>query len=334
MLLQISQKNKDFEKALEYSLLINAYSDSIAATNNADVIKSIETKHEYAAQKQILELSEAQNTQLQRQKKLYLVLIVLASLLLVIGIAFLLILIRNQRIQKKLVSKLNFANKSKSKLLSLTGHDLRNSIGTLKGFTDLLSAQEIPEDVVKNMMPQFVSAVDSSYDLLDNLVTWGRQNQEGLKPNIQLLNSNTLIEQTTKHVQQLARLKKITISSNNAAIEFKGDNNMILTVIRNLLSNAIKFSEPGTEVTITTRKKANSIEFLVKDKGVGLSEEDIKKLLNPDIDFTSKGTLRESGSGLGINLCLAFIKEQGGNLAIESKVNEGSTFIFSMPLKH
>lgn len=331
MLMQISKEKNQFEKALNYSLLINAYADSISAKNNANLVQNMEAKHKYAQQKQLLELSEAKNKLLQGQKKLYSILVILSILLILIGSAFILILFRDQRINKRLLRELNFANKSKSKLLSLTGHDLRNSIGTLKGFTDLLSSNEISETDVQKLMPEFVAAVDSSYDLLDNLVTWGRHNQEGLKPNFQNLNSNALIEQTIKHVQQLARLKNISITTNNAGIEFKGDSNMISTVIRNLVSNAIKFSKPGTEVAILAVRRDKYIDFLIQDEGVGLSQENIQKLLNPEIEFTSKGTLNESGSGLGINLCQSFIHLHGGNLSIESEENNGSTFKFCIP---
>ncbi len=333
MLMDISRVNNDFEKALDYSLLINSYSDSISAKNNTNLIQNLETKHKYTEQKRLLELSEAKNEFLLRQKKLYSILSVLAILTFSIGIAFIIILLRNRNTTKKLLRKLNFANDSKSKLLSLTGHDLRNSIGTLKGFTDLLAANDISEDEVQQLMPKFVSTVDSSYDLLDNLVTWGKQSQEGLKPNVELLHSNQLIDETIKHVQQSARIKNIAIKNNNQPFEFNGDRNMILTVIRNLVSNAIKFSQPNTTITILTNKNNSGVEFSIKDEGIGLSHENIEKILNPNIDFNSKGTFQESGSGLGLNLCQSFIKGHGGSLSVESELQKGSTFKFNIPEK-
>ena len=109
------------------------------------------------------------------------------------------------------------------------------------------------------------------------------------------------------------------------------DVDMIKTVMRNLLSNAIKFSKRGGTIQIFTDTTDDFINVHVKDHGVGISEENKEKLFKLDNSFTTFGTSNEEGSGLGLILVNDFIVKNGGKLWFESKENEGTDFIFSLP---
>ncbi|MDD2564982.1 MAG: ATP-binding protein, partial [Salinivirgaceae bacterium] len=106
---------------------------------------------------------------------------------------------------------------------------------------------------------------------------------------------------------------------------------MLKTVIRNLVSNALKFSYNGGIVTVDTQTKENEIVVSVKDTGKGMTNEEIDKLMNQNVHFTTYGTNNEKGSGLGLMLCKDFIKLHNGELRVESEPDKGSTFSFTLP---
>ncbi|MCD7795586.1 MAG: ATP-binding protein, partial [Alistipes sp.] len=104
----------------------------------------------------------------------------------------------------------------------------------------------------------------------------------------------------------------------------------VKTIMRNLMSNAIKYSNEGGRIVISVRETPTHALISVRDFGTGIKEEDIPKLLNPEIHYTTYGTKNEEGSGLGLQLVQDLTRRNGGELTIESAEGEGSTFTFSI----
>jgi signal transduction histidine kinase len=107
---------------------------------------------------------------------------------------------------------------------------------------------------------------------------------------------------------------------------------MISTVLRNLLNNAVKFTRRGGDVLVNTKIENEDVVISVKDTGIGISEETIKKLFRIDSKNSMPGTENEQGTGLGLKLCKEFVEKLGGKIWVESVENEGSEFNFSIPL--
>ena len=107
------------------------------------------------------------------------------------------------------------------------------------------------------------------------------------------------------------------------------DRETMRVVLRNLLSNAIKFSHQGStiEVGIVTNG------FFVRDHGIGMSAEHVKKLLAPSSNrvLSAMGTSGENGTGIGLPLCLELVKMNNGHLTMESAINEGTTVTITLP---
>jgi len=107
---------------------------------------------------------------------------------------------------------------------------------------------------------------------------------------------------------------------------------MIDTVLRNLISNSIKFTKPGGHIILSAVQVGNMVEISVEDNGIGISEENQKKIFRIDVQYHREGTANEKGTGLGLILCKEFVEKNNGTIRIESKENEGSKFIFTIPL--
>ncbi|MBA7549545.1 Sensor protein EvgS [subsurface metagenome] len=109
---------------------------------------------------------------------------------------------------------------------------------------------------------------------------------------------------------------------------------MINLVIRNLLSNAVKFTnEEGTITIRCYEKNKNEIAVSITDTGIGVSKENIKKLFRIDEYFSTSGTAGESGTGLGLIICKEFVEKNKGSISIESELEIGTTFTFTLPRK-
>ena len=237
---------------------------------------------------------------------------------------------------------LQASNVTKDRFLSIIAHDLRNPIGAVKNALDFL--RDHPEMLSDSDTPDFIVELaetsKTAYDLLENLLTWSRSQRGIIQFNPEENDLYYLIKEVIPLVQINADNKKIAITSNveeNTLIE--ADYNMVATIIRNLVTNAIKFTKESGEVKInaypdevTKDKKDKYLVISIEDNGVGISQENIGKLFKIDQNYTSEGTNREKGSGLGLILCTEFVDKHSGKIWVESQLNVGSKFKFTVPL--
>jgi signal transduction histidine kinase len=108
---------------------------------------------------------------------------------------------------------------------------------------------------------------------------------------------------------------------------------MINSVIRNLVSNAVKFTETGGSVSITSNLNDNSgIEISVADTGIGMSEDQIKRLFTIGEKTGSIGTAGELSTGLGLLLCKEFVEKHNGKILVKSEIGKGSIFTVTLPI--
>jgi len=239
--------------------------------------------------------------------------------------------------EKYFNQKLRDANLTKDKFFSIIAHDLRSPFTSILGFSRLLNEEydDFSDEERKMMIRQILSSTESTFQLLDNLLTWARSQLGRTVFNPEPFDIEALIVETLNQSVPQAKIKSITLK---ALVADKprvfGDVNMIRTVLRNLISNAIKFSYEGSSVIVETTRQKDHIVICVSDSGTGIEPKTLKALFSLDEKVTStKGTANEKGTGLGLILCKEFIEKNGGTITAESKVGEGSKFCFSIPVK-
>ena len=115
--------------------------------------------------------------------------------------------------------------------------------------------------------------------------------------------------------------------------EIQGDERKIRQVVLNLLSNAIKFTPEGGRIEVAAVPKDGLVEVSVSDTGVGIAAEDQEKVFE---EFSQVGTANKKaeGTGLGLTLCRKFVELHGGKISVKSQLGVGSTFTFTIPVRH
>jgi signal transduction histidine kinase len=107
---------------------------------------------------------------------------------------------------------------------------------------------------------------------------------------------------------------------------------MTEAVLRNLISNAIKFTHQGGKIEISSEVKDEMVIVQVKDSGVGIDQSKIPDLFRVDVSVSTKGTAKETGTGLGLVICKELVEKQFGSIWVESKKDKGSSFYLSVPI--
>ena len=236
--------------------------------------------------------------------------------------------------RKKTEKKLQDLNSSKDKLFSIIAHDLKNPFFGMIGLSEILREdfKEIDDSEKMRLINDLNDLSLNTFKMLENLLDWSRQQTGRLvfaPLNFSLIE---LVNRNLQMAQQQAAIKNINIKSNMPeSMDVFADSNMIDTVVRNLISNAIKFTESGGQIEVAVFERNGNAFFSVKDNGVGMDEEKLKKLFLLNSDTKSNGTAGEHGTGLGLLLCKEFIEKNGGIITVESEPGKGSTFTSSIP---
>jgi len=226
-------------------------------------------------------------------------------------------------------------NATKDKLFSIIAHDLRNPFNQLLGFSELLLSNHCryePERREK-FITQIYQASKQGYNLLENLLEWSRSQTGNISFRPQLFDIKIVVYEVVSQFENTAHIKNIKLTSNlSQKSTVFADENMLKAVMRNLLSNAIKFSHAGSQVQIVTRIRKDYMEVGIIDSGIGIETENIEKLFRPDINYSTPGTAREKGTGLGLLICKEFIERNAGKIWVESSLGKGSKFNFTLPI--
>ena len=110
------------------------------------------------------------------------------------------------------------------------------------------------------------------------------------------------------------------------------DKMQVEIILRNLLANAVKFTSAGGQVKVAGKVNDGRIEIYVEDNGLGMHEDEIKNLFQPESSFTTRGTNQETGSGIGLLITKEMISKNGGNIWVSSRKDEGTVFTFTLPM--
>ncbi|OAQ39598.1 hypothetical protein A5893_08380 [Pedobacter psychrophilus] len=231
--------------------------------------------------------------------------------------------------QKKELEELN---QWKSKFFSIVSHDLRSPILSLKGMLELYHSNLLNDEELNLFMNELDKNFRNTANLMDNLLMWAKSQMQGQKLNKKEIDLYQITKDNIEVLHQKIDEKKLKFS-NLIHLRFAyADEESISIVVRNLIANAIKFSKHGDEIVINSDKKDNKLIFCIKDNGVGMTSEQVTKVLSR-VFYTTSGTKEEKGTGLGILLCDEFVRKNGGEFWIESELGNGSSFYFSLPLK-
>jgi len=224
-------------------------------------------------------------------------------------------------------------NATKDKFFSIISHDLKNPLTSLLSISEsIMEESKADQDDKSYGIQKIHESIKQIHNLLENLLTWSRSQTGRLKYEPVNFNLSKLIEVNLNLHRTMAENKNVSLNFEfeDNIIAF-GDRDMINTVIRNLVNNAVKFTPPGGLVKVEARQDYNIIHIRVKDNGTGISEENMQKLFRIDIKYKTVGTSGEKGTGLGLILCREFVERNGGTMTVESTLNKGSNFGFTIP---
>ncbi len=241
--------------------------------------------------------------------------------------------------REKLIIQLQELNASKDQLFSLISHDLRNPFNSLLGFADILATEF--DSLTKEEIKEYNNVINESaknlYGMTNNLLHYSRYQLGKFDYRPRKMNMGEVIRivlETQKH--NIKKKDILLIKEIDQSISVFADEDLISIAFGNIVENAIKYTNKGGMVKISVEKigiddsDKSSVKIIIEDDGVGIPEENLVRIENKEM-FSTPGTMREFGIGLGLFLSRDFITTNNGKLQIKSEKGKGTTVSIDLP---
>jgi PAS domain S-box-containing protein len=225
-------------------------------------------------------------------------------------------------------------NEAKTNFIATISHELKTPIASIKMSAQLLADHRV--GAVNKEQDELIRSITDDSDRLlkitSELLNMSQVETGHIQLKIAPVTPGIIIENATSTVSFLAQQKNIRVRVEEAATSCKmlTDPEKTAWVLTNFLTNAVKYSPEDDEIVLTTSVRQNNIYFTVEDHGRGIDEKYLPKIF--DRYFKVPGTPEKAGTGLGLSISREFIEAQGGKIWVDSKLGEGATFGFSLPL--
>jgi signal transduction histidine kinase len=226
--------------------------------------------------------------------------------------------------------ELNRARENQNKMLSILSHDLRGPLNNLNSLAKLTLSADVSRE---EFMVRLFSIQEKSMQALEFLETtlqWTKSNFDQISIRREEVHVDEILKTILPVFAASYESKNITVTTSLETEEtFTSDAEIVTIILRNLISNAIKFTPEGGTIGIRYWKKGEVPYIFVRDSGVGMSAEMIKRILS-DQYSSQAGTRQEKGLGIGLKLCRDLLKKIGGSLEIESAPNKGTLMVIKI----
>ena len=245
----------------------------------------------------------------------------------------------------ELYTQVQDANVAKSEFVSFVSHELKNPMTSIKGYTDLLLAQAVGPvtDAQDNFLNTIRSNVERMNVLVSDLSDESRIEAGRLRLDFAELDLSTLLDEVIRSQSTMVEKKEqiITINLEENLPKIWADRFRVVQILANLISNANKYTPEQGEIIVNAEQSPNVwdtdgapqvVHISVKDNGMGISEEDQRKIFTKFFRTESAKSSDAPGTGLGLNITKNLVEMQGGQIWFESEIGKGTTFHATFPI--
>ncbi|MFE1243093.1 ATP-binding protein [Fictibacillus sp. NPDC058756] len=247
-------------------------------------------------------------------------LIILATLIAIIY------LIENMKEQIEMKQELIRTEKMNvvSQLAASVAHEIRNPMTSVRGFMQLMQKEELTKEQ-QLYISISIEELDRAQEIINQYLALAKPQTD----QYETIDLTSVIQQSIDVMHSYAILNSIQITQQvESSLEIEGLKLEIQQVLINIIKNAIEAIKSEGEIWISAEKNANGfVSIQIKDNGVGMTGNQIKKLGSPYYSTKEKGT------GLGLTVCHQIVKQMGGQILIKSELKKGTCFTINLPSK-
>ncbi|MBI5022334.1 MAG: HAMP domain-containing histidine kinase [Ignavibacteriales bacterium] len=238
-------------------------------------------------------------------------------------------------IEQAETQRLEELSKLKSYFVSSVSHDLKTPLTSIKMFAELLRNGK---NISKSDTQEYLEIIEGESErltrLINNVLDFSRIERGVKEYHFTEIELNSLIKHVLKIMHYQFKIDKCTVHTDLCGMDcyLNADKDAVTEALINLVTNSIKYSYDIKEITISTYRKNGSVALEVKDRGIGISDEDIAHILKPFYRAKERKTLGAGGTGLGLAIVKHIMDAHNGKIEIQSSPGTGSVFTLLFPL--
>jgi signal transduction histidine kinase len=224
-------------------------------------------------------------------------------------------------------------DKLKSELIATVSHDLKQPLGVMNGYVELLMMQQAVSPQGMNHIQMIRRAVQNMRQLIDDLLDLTKI-EAGIKLDLQPVPINMVVVDCIESLRSTAQNKQMTIISDvtDNLPTVMGDKSRLRQVLMNLIGNAVKYTPPEGWVKVSAEPRGNTLRLSIQDNGLGISPEDQIHIFDRFYRVRRPETDSIEGTGLGLAIVKSLVEAHNGQIGLESRLGEGSTFYLTLPV--
>jgi PAS domain S-box-containing protein len=222
--------------------------------------------------------------------------------------------------------------RQKDDFMAIVAHELKTPITSIKGYAQVLAMQlsDLGNEEVSQVQRRMEVQINNLTNLIEKMLNAARIESGELQFKKEKFDLTLLVNELVQDVQQSAKAHRLIFTPTSSVFAI-GDKAYTAQVIINLLSNAIKYSPQADQVIISIRQEKENLICSIQDFGFGISSDQKSTIFEKYYRVKTENVNRPPGVGLGLYLSAEIVKQMGGAIWVESEINQGSTFSFSLP---
>jgi PAS domain S-box-containing protein len=233
------------------------------------------------------------------------------------------------------ISRLREVDRMKDEFVSIVSHELRTPLTSIRGSVQLVldEANSVPDPEHRKLLQIALNNCERLVRIINDILDVSKIESGNLTLRRKAVHVADLVRQSIDVVMPPARNANVTLDVNVPANvrPVMVDPDRVVQALVNLLSNAVKFAPPGSTVTTTVTGSEHMVTIAVADQGEGIAPENLNRLFQKFQQVDSSSSRRKGGTGLGLAITKALVEQHGGRIFVDSELNKGTRFSFTLP---
>ncbi|TLN01961.1 hypothetical protein FDZ74_15515, partial [bacterium] len=227
------------------------------------------------------------------------------------------------------------AEQLRSEMMATLSHELRMPLTTIKGYATMLLMDEVHWE--PGQIDEYLHLIDDECEAMQSMVKTILDSSlldvNQLTIEAQPLHLEKIAHQVATEIQRQTSSHRLIVDLSPAFPLVNADPRWIKQVFRNILDNAVKYSPNGGLIVIHGEARKDDVVISIADQGIGISPEDLIPIFEKYFRVRNSNTRSIPGTGLGLPIARAIVEAQGGRIWADSKLGQGTTVFFSLPIQ-